>query len=95
MSEDKGMTVQQLYDHIVKQITPEVALMRLLEGSLIQYEKLKFDSQKGAVHPIIVISMATMDMGWDFAIEPNEVNIRGMVIGTKEYMETIFPPKPL
>lgn len=85
------MKPKEFYDHITKHMTPEQALMKLLEGSLIQYEKLKFDSQDKAVHPIMIISMATMDMGWGFAIEKKEGDVRGMVVGTEEYMEKIFP----
>lgn len=87
------MTVKEVYDHIVKQITPEQALMRLLEGGLLQYEKLKFDDQEKAVHPIIIISMAVMDLGWDFAVEKTgdgSQPMRGMVVGTKEYIDEIF-----
>lgn len=85
------MKVKELYDHITKHMTPEKALMKMLEGSLIQYEKLKFDSQENAVHPVMIISMATMDMGWGFAIEKGEGDVKGMVVGTEEYMDKIFP----
>lgn len=84
--EQNGMTVKKLYDHITSQITPEVALMRLLESSLISYDKLKFDEGK-EVHPLVIIANATMDMGWNFAIEKNRENIEGLVIGTQEYMD--------
>ena len=88
------MTPQELYDHIVKHMTPEQALIKLLEGSIIAYEKLKFDSQHEAVHPVIVMSMAALDMGWDLAIEKTDddgkADMRGMVVGTPEYIDSIF-----
>ena len=84
------MKSKELYDHIVKHLTPEEALMKLLEGSLIQYEKLKFDSQEKAVHPVLIMSMAAMDMGWQMAIEKGEGNVRGMAVGTQEYLDVIF-----
>jgi hypothetical protein len=90
---EKGITVKELYDHITSQITPEVALMRLLESSLITYEKLKFDENGKAVHPLIIISMATMDMGWNFMVESDRENIEGLVIGTEEYMKRVLPKK--
>jgi len=87
------MTVKEFYDYITKQMTPEEALMRLLESSVIEYEKLKFDDQSKAVHPVLVMTMAAMDMGWNFCIEtaPADAPVRGMVVGTEEYIETIFP----
>lgn len=84
------MTVKEFYDYITSQMTPEQALMKLLEGSLIQYEKLKFDSQEKAVHPIHIIALAAMDMGWQIAIKSDEDNINGLVVGTDEYMKSIF-----
>ncbi len=87
------MNVKQFYDHITNHLTPEDALMKLLEGSVIQYDKLKFDSQQQAVHPLLIISMAAMDMGWQMAIEKNEGNFRGICVGTDDYMKTIFPDK--
>lgn len=87
------MKVKEFYDHITKHITAEEALMKLLEGSVIQYEKLKFDDQQKTVHPLLIISMAAMDMGWQMAIEKGESNVRGICVGTEDYMKTIFPPK--
>ena len=87
------MKLQDLYDHIVKHITPEDALKKLLESSLLEYEKLKFDEKGKEVHPVIIISMATMDLGWDFAIEKKSKNIEGMTIGTEEYLDRIFKRK--
>ena len=84
------MTVKQFYDYITQHMTPEQALMKLLEGSLIQYEKLKFDDQSKAVHPVLLISMAAMDMGWHLAVETNVDEVRGLTVGTEEYMKTIF-----
>lgn len=85
------MKVKELFDHITKHMTAEQALMKLLEGSLIQYEKLKFDEQQNAIHPVMLISMSAMDMGWQMAIEKGNGDVRGMVVGTEEYLETIFP----
>lgn len=81
------MKVKELYEHITKHITPEEALLKLLEGSLLQYDKLKFDSTGEPVHPVLIISMATMDMGWNFVIEKNQKDIRGILVGTEEYLK--------
>ena len=89
------MTVRELYKHITKYMTAEQALIKLLEGSIIQYENLKFDDKDKAVHPVLIIAMAAIDMGWNLAIEDEnkESDIRGICVGTKEYMDTIFPEK--
>lgn len=90
------MNVKELYDYITKHMTSEQALMKLLEGSIIEYEKLKFDDKQKAVHPLIIISMAAADLGWDMVIENEEVSgdvIRGIVVGTEDYLKTIFPSK--
>lgn len=87
------MKVKEVYDHITKHITAEEALMKLLEGSVIQYDKLKFDSQEKAVHPLLIISMAAMDMGWQMAIENDKSDVRGISVGTEEYMKELHNGK--
>lgn len=88
------MTVQELYDHITKFMTPEEALKKLLSSAMVNYESLKFDDQQNAVHPLIVITMATLDMGWQIAVEtpkhPETAKVEGLVIGTQEYLDKIF-----
>ena len=90
------MNVKELYDHITKHLTPEEALMKLLEGSLVQYEHLKFDDKKEPVHPLLIITMAALDMGWQLAIEKDmdkndDKDVRGLAVGTEEYMQALFP----
>ena len=84
------MTANEFYNYITSQITPEQALMKLLEGAVIQYENLKFDDQQKAVHPIHIIAMAAMDMGWDIAFKSDDLNINGLSVGTEEYIKSIF-----
>ncbi len=79
------MNVQELYDHIIKHMTPEEALMKFLEGHLITYNKLKFD-QGDEIHLIMLISMAAMDLGWMIGVEKKEGDVEGVMVGTKEYM---------
>lgn len=83
------MKVKELYDHITKHMAPEEALMKLLEGSIVNYEKLKFNEGE-AIHPVVLISMCAFDLGWQLVVEPNEPKVRGMTIGTSEYMDGIF-----
>lgn len=89
------MTVKELYDYITKYMTPEEALMKLLGGQIGVYEKLKENKplEDGiSVNPIFIIAAAALDLGWSLAIEGREKNetVRGLVVGTEEYMETIF-----
>ena len=85
------MNPKEFYDHITQHMTPEQALLKLLEGHVLTYEKLKFN--KGdELHPLMVVSMAAMDMGWDIAIPEgkDDEEIQGMVIGTDEYLQEIL-----
>ena len=84
------MTVNELYDHIIIYMTPEEALKKFLSGSLIQYEKLKFDSQEQAVHPLFIITAAAMDLGWNLAVEKRDGDVRGLAVGTEEYLNSLI-----
>lgn len=93
MNEKPKITLEELYNLIASQMTPEVGLKRLLASALLTYEKLKFPSQEEAVHPVIIISMAAMDMGWGFIIEnaEDQINVRGLVVGDEDYMKKFQP----
>lgn len=80
-------TLDDLYNYIVSQITPEVALKRLLASSLIKYDNLKFPKDEEGVHPTIIIAMAALDMGWAIAVDTEEVNLQGLVVGTTEFID--------
>lgn len=90
--EKSKITVRQLYDHIIKNMSAEDALLKLLEANILNYEKLKFENGK-EVHPIFIMTMAAIDMGWQFAVETNQPHVRGMVSGTQEYMDSIYKKK--
>jgi len=79
------MKAKELYNYITEKMTPEEALMKFLESSLLTYEKLKFDKGK-EIHPLMIISMAAMDLGWMIAFEKDKKDIEGLIVGTKEYM---------
>lgn len=85
------MTVLDLYNHITAHMTAEQALMKLLEGQARTYQKLKFNEGE-ELHPIMIISLASLEMGWDMAI-PNiedDKEIEGMIVGTEEYIKSIL-----
>ena len=86
------MNAKEFFDHITSHMSAEDALLKLLEGHLLTYEKLKF--QEGEeIHPIMLISMAAIDMGWSMAIPEGKEDeeVYGMVVGTQEYLDEIFP----
>ncbi len=82
------MTVQELYDHILKHMTAEQALKKLLEGSLHEYQFLKFSEQGKEIHPAMLIVMAAQEMGWDIAItsKDDSEELQGMILGTNAYI---------
>ena len=85
------MNVKELQEYILTEMSAEEALLKLLEGQVMNYDKLRF--QKGEeIHPVMLISMAAMDMGWQIAIpnddEDNDIN--GMVVGTEKYIDEIL-----
>lgn len=93
-----GMKTKELYDHITKHMTPEHALMKLLQSSLLTYHHLKFPAGDGKeVHPEILISMAAFDLGWMIAVEaPDGDKTRdliGLSVGTEEYLKQLFQSK--
>jgi len=84
------MNAKEFYDHITEHMTPEEALLKLLEGHVLTYEKLKFNEGE-ELHPIMVATMAAVDMGWQIAIpEDDDEEIRGIIMGTPEYLEEVL-----
>ncbi len=86
------MKLQELYDYILSHMPAEEALMKLLKGPLMSYEKLKFEKGK-EVNPELIIIMAAFDLGWQLAIEKSEDRndvVKGISVGTKEYLEGVF-----
>lgn len=91
------MTVKELYDHITKHMTAEQALMKMLEGTVIEYQKLKFSEEGKEIHPEMLIVMAVLDRGWNMAI-PNPKpdgndELQGMIVGTQEYIDDMLSKK--
>ena len=85
------MNAKEFYDHITSHMTPEEALLKLLEGHVLTYEKLKFNEGE-ELHPLMVATMAAVDMGWNIAIPEggDDEEIQGIIMGTPEYLEEIL-----
>lgn len=87
------MNAKEFYDYITSKMTAEEALLKMLEGQVMEYEKLKFSQEENAIHPLLLIAMAAQDMGWDIAI-PNtgndEDDVEGIICGTDAYMKRML-----
>ena len=85
------MNAKEFYDHITEHMTPEEALLKLLEGHVKTYDKLKF-AEGEELHPLMVASMAAMDMDWQMAIPEgsDDEEVRGIIMGTPEYLEEML-----
>jgi len=83
------ISINDLYNIIINNMTPEEALKKLLASSLMQYEYLKFDKEQRPVHPIFIIAMAALDLGWKIAVPQidGDNGVIGFTIGTDEYFE--------
>ncbi len=90
MNKQKTITVDDFYSHIMKFMTAEEALKKLLQSSLINYKHLKFKKGK-EIHPEFVIVNAALELGWCISVEKDEPVVRGMTIGTEEYIKKLFP----
>ncbi len=92
-TQENKFTVQEFYDYITKHLTPEEALLKLLASSVLSYEHLKFNNDTTPVHPELIIAIAACELGWQIAVDKENETVQGLTVGTKEYMDKIFPPK--
>jgi hypothetical protein len=88
------MTPQELYDYITSQLTPEQALKKLLENSLIEYHHLKFSEEGKEIHPLLIVAMCGMELGWQFLLpkdaETDETPMDGVIMGTEDFINKLF-----
>lgn len=92
MDKVKSMTVQQLYDHVTKFLTPEEALKRMLAFTLSDYQQLRA-MQGQAGQPEGIIAAAALELGWNIAVEGDREQLRGLSVGTDEYLDSILKDK--
>ena len=83
------MKVREFYEYLLTQMSVEEALLKLLEGHVMTYDKLKFNEGE-ELHPLMVASMAAMDMGWQMAIPDGDDEVQGIIMGTSEYLKEIL-----
>lgn len=85
------MTAKELYDYILTQMSAEEALKKALSTTVQLCDDLNVKQGLGGA-PLLIIADCCMRMGWNFAIENDQEIVRGMVVGTEEYIESIFKP---
>ena len=86
------MNTKELFEHITSQMPAEQALQKLLEANVKTYEHLKFNEGQ-EIHPLIIISMAALDMKWNLAIPEGtseDDEVQGMAVGTPEYLSELL-----
>lgn len=100
--DEKKISVKELAEHICKQMPAQRALEILLASQMKHYQKLKLEKQPEdnpeEVSPYFIIVAAALDMGWGIMIEKGDDDaiIRGLTIGTEDYIKDLvgFKPKP-
>lgn len=90
------MKIKEFVDHILKHMDAREALEKLMATQLSHYEKLKLEKQPEdnpeQISPYFILVAAALDLGWGIAIEKGDKKdiVRGMVVGTDDYMNHIF-----
>lgn len=92
---EKTIKLTDLVQHILKHMTAEEALMKLLATQVSHYEKLKLEKQPEdnpeTISPYFILVNAALDLGWDIMIEDEKksTTIRGIAVGTREYLHDL------
>jgi len=88
------MKPEEFVQHILKYMTAEEALLKLIKYQTDQYDKLRLGEPihkdpHEPINPLMIACCAAFDMGWDLAIESPEKSkeVRGLMIGTREYLD--------
>lgn len=94
---ERKIKLKDFVEHILKHMTAEEALTKLIATQVSHYEKLRLEKQPEdnpeTVSPYFIIMAAALDLGWQIAFEENHDKIRGLSLGTDEYMKTLFEHK--
>lgn len=92
------MTQEEFYNYITQHMTADEALKKLLAAPLLQFQELKAlkagnINEEEFVNPIFIIAAACADIGWHIVVETDQPTVRGLFIGTDEYIEKYHPKK--
>lgn len=92
--QEPSMTVDQLYEYLIARMPAEEALKTLLSAQVDAYTQMKLGKDpKAPFNPLMIMVASAAEMGWDICLEsdsPGDI-VRGIVAGTDEYINKIFP----
>ena len=85
------MTVKEFKDYILKFMSAEEALEKLLATQVKNYEKQEEelkdkDAENEDTSHYFMLIQAAKNLGWDIMVEQRDT-IRGLSIGTPDYLE--------
>jgi hypothetical protein len=78
--------------YLLQHMTAEQALRKLLVGHLVEYQHLRFTAKGEEVHPLMLVTMCAMEMGWNLALQNggDDDEVQGLAIGTDDYLNKLF-----
>ena len=92
-----SINVDDLFEFILSKMTAEEALRKLLLSSLYSYESIVFDEVDENAglrpHPLILAVMLAKDLGWNIAIDSDNDEVEGLILGTTSYIDKILDKK--
>lgn len=93
------MKLQEVYEYMLTHYgSAEQALKAVIYHNLDSYDKMKEAAKAEASHeeleghPLMVITMSALELGWDIAVESGQPHVRGLTMGTPAYLDSIFGP---
>ena len=89
------MTALELRAYILKHMSAEDALLKLLELQCDQYDKLKLGEPLEpipgqGINPLMILACAALDLGWDMILTgKGQEQVTGLICGTREYIDDV------
>lgn len=98
--EKNTINVKDFIAYILKHMTAEQALEKLLRLQTDQYDKIKLGQPivpkvGDQINPLMILACAAMDLGWDMCLEKQSdesKNVEGIACGTKEWLDRMIKP---
>lgn len=92
MKDPLDMNSDEMYDYITSQMTPEEALRKLLQAQSVDIGSILYQAKKieipSGFKPYFLIALGAQILKWGMAFESSRGSgeMRGMAVGTKEYL---------
>ena len=94
---DNKLNVDELYEFIIKIMTPKQALIKMIEANINGYNLLKHNIKYvngEEIHPLMLIVMAANELDWSIALKNHDddanEDVMGIIVGTEEYVESVL-----